>query len=178
MRPLPLCLGLLAASLVAVAGSDTSEVTAAADLLNITDLEISDLSSGQEQEAVVHVNTNTLLLEAGEEEDNDTMSRPQLSVTVDYETPEDAPVEAAESEAGTEDKYLSLDSYNVHSPQFHPQVDLKLEYIQNMGCLHFFLRNNVDVDNNLLLHHFSGTLLVKNTVGLTFRRHLSLSTRI
>ena len=85
MRPLPLCLGLLAASLVAVAGSNTSEVTAAADLLNLTDLEISDLSSGQEQEAVVHVNTNTLLLEAGEDEDNDTMSRPQLSVTVDYE---------------------------------------------------------------------------------------------
>ena len=50
MRPLPLCLGLLAASLVAVAGSSTSEVTAAADLLNITDLEISDLSSDQEQE--------------------------------------------------------------------------------------------------------------------------------
>ena len=125
MRPLPLCLGLLAASLVAVAGSNTSEVTAAADLLNITDLEISDLSSDREQEAVVHVNTNTLLLEAGEE-DNDTMSRPQLSVTVDYETPEDAPVEAAESEAGTEDKYLSLDSYNVHSPQFHPQVDLNV----------------------------------------------------
>ena len=123
MRPLPLCLGLLAASLVAVAGSSTSEVTAAADLLNITDLEISDLSGDQEQEAVVHVNTNTLLLEAGEEEeDNDTMSRPQLSVTVDYETPEDTPVEAAEDE----DKYLSLDSYNVHSPQFHPQVGLNV----------------------------------------------------
>ena len=122
MRPLPLCLGLLAAGLVAVAGSSTSEVTAAADLLNITDLEISDLSGDQEQEAVVHVNTNTLLLEAGEEEDNDTMSRPQLSVTVDYETPEDAPVD----EAGIEDKYLSLDSYNVHSPQFHPQVGLNV----------------------------------------------------
>ena len=78
------------------------------------------------QEAVVHVNTNTLLLEAGEEEDNDTMSRPQLSVTVDYETPEDTPVEAAEDEAGIEDKYLSLDSYNVHSPQFHPQVGLNV----------------------------------------------------
>ena len=74
------------------------------------------------QEAVVHVNTNTLLLEAGEEEDNDTMSRPQLSVTVDYETPEDTGVEAAEDE----DKYLSLDSYNVHSPQFHPQVGLNV----------------------------------------------------
>ena len=125
MRPLPLCLclGLLAASLVA--GSNTSEVTAAADLLNITDLEISDLSGDQEQEAVVHVNTNTLLLEPGEEEDNDTMSRPQLSVTVDYETPEDAPVEAAEDE----DKYLSLDSYNVHSPQFHPQVDFQTHRI-------------------------------------------------
>ena len=122
MRPLPLCLGLLAASLVAVAGSSTSEVTAAADLLNITDLELSDLSGDQEQEAVVHVNTNTLLLEAGEEEDNDTMSRPQLSVTVDYETPEDTGVEAAEDE----DKYLSLDSYNVHSPQFHPQVGLNV----------------------------------------------------
>ena len=126
MRPLPLCLGLLAASLVAVAGSSTSEVTAAADLLNITDLEISDLSGDQEQEAVVHVNTNTLLLEAAEEEDNDTMSRPQLSVTVDYETPEDTGVEAAEDEAGIEDKYLSLDSYNVHSPQFHPQVGLNV----------------------------------------------------
>ena len=125
MRPLSLCLGLLAASLVAVAGSSTSsEVTAAADLLNITDLEISDLSGDQEQEqeAVVHVNTNTLLLEPGEEEDNDTMSRPQLSVTVDYETPEDTGVEAAEDE----DKYLSLDSYNVHSPQFHPQVGLNV----------------------------------------------------
>ena len=133
MRPLPLCLGLLAASLVAVAGSDTSEVTAAADLLNLTDLEISDLSSDQEQEAVVHVNTNTLVLEAGEEEDNDTMSRPQLSVTVDYETPEDAPVEAAKSEAGTEDKYLSLDSYNVHSPQFHPQVDLNVGILTEYG---------------------------------------------
>ena len=44
MRPLPLCLGLLAA----VAGSNSSEVTAAADLLNITDLEISDLSSDQD----------------------------------------------------------------------------------------------------------------------------------
>ena len=126
MRPLPLCLGLLAASLVAVAGSSTSEVTAAADLLNITDLEISDLSGDQEQEAVVHVNTNTLLLEPAEEEDNDTMSRPQLSVSVDYETPEDMGVEAAEDEAGIEDKYLSLDSYNVHSPQFHPQVDLNV----------------------------------------------------
>ena len=50
------------------------------------------------------------------------MSRPQLSVTVDYETPEDTGVEAAEDE----DKYLSLDSYNVHSPQFHPQVDLNV----------------------------------------------------
>ena len=168
MRPLPLCLGLLAASLVAVAGSSTSEVTAAADLLNITDLEISDLSGDQEQEAVVHVNTNTLLLEAGEEEDNDTMSRPQLSVTVDYETPEDTGVEAAEDE----DKYLSLDSYNVHSPQFHPQVDLKLAYKIWIVFTSFCV--NEYVDNNLLLHHFSGTLLVQNTEGLTFRRHLYL----
>ena len=120
------------------------------------------------QEAVVHVNTNTLLLEAGEEEDNDTMSRPQLSVTVDYETPEDTGVEAAEDE----DKYLSLDSYNVHSPQFHPQVGLKLAYRIWIVFTSFCV--NEYVDNNLLLHHFSGTLLVLNTVELTFRRHLSM----
>ena len=138
-----------------------------------TDCETDGSFYSTKQEAVVHVNTNTLLLEPGEEEDNDTMSRPQLSVTVDYETPEDTGVEAAEDE----DKYLSLDSYNVHSPQFHPQVDLELAYKIWIVFTSFCV--NEYVDNNLLLHHFSGTLLVLNTVELTFRRHLyPISTRI
>ena len=56
---------------------------------------------------------------------NQTLSRPELSVTVDYETPAGrAKAEEDEDnyEAEVEEQFLSLDSYNIHLPKFHPQV--------------------------------------------------------
>ena len=56
---------------------------------------------------------------------NQSLSRPELSVTVDYETPA-ARAEAEEDEdnyeAEVQEQFLSLDSYNIHLPKFHPQV--------------------------------------------------------
>ena len=56
---------------------------------------------------------------------NQTLSRPELSVTVDYETPAvrgEAEEDEDNYEAEVEEQFLSLDSYNIHLPKFHPQV--------------------------------------------------------
>ena len=56
---------------------------------------------------------------------NQTLTRPELSVTVDYETPAvrgEAEQDEDNYEAEVEEQFLSLDSYNIHLPKFHPQV--------------------------------------------------------
>ena len=61
---------------------------------------------------------------------NQSLSKPQLSVTVDYETPavrDHADEDEDHYEAEVEEQFLSLDSYNIHLPKFHPQVNTKLE---------------------------------------------------
>ena len=61
---------------------------------------------------------------------NQTLSQPQLSVTVDYETPAvkgEAEEDEDNYEAEVEEQFLSLDSYNIHLPKFHPQVNTNLE---------------------------------------------------
>ena len=83
---------------------------------------------------VIHVNANDFFEDSAL---NASLSRPQLSVTVDYETPiareevrEEVREEAREDEdhydAEVEDQFLSLDSYNIHIPKFHPQVIINL----------------------------------------------------
>ena len=58
--------------------------------------------------------------------ENETLTRPQLSVTVDYETPEvnieQNNVDPDNYEDEMDEKYLTLDSYSLHIPKFHPQV--------------------------------------------------------
>ena len=75
---------------------------------------------------VVHVNANDFF---DDSVINQSLSRPELSVTVDYETPA-ARTEAEEDEdnyeAEVQEQFLSLDSYNIHLPKFHPQVNTNL----------------------------------------------------
>ena len=72
---------------------------------------------------VVHVNANDFF---DDPVINQSLTRPELSVTVDYETPA-ARAEAEEDEdnyeAEVQDQFLSLDSYNIHLPKFHSQVN-------------------------------------------------------
>ena len=84
---------------------------------------ISDLIRNQ----VVHVNANDFFEDSVM---NQTLSQPQLSVTVDYETPAvkgEAEEDEDNYEAEVEEQFLSLDSYNIHLPKFHPQVNTNLE---------------------------------------------------
>ena len=93
---------------------------------NLTDIIISDYDLNDPEDGVIHVNANELFSIS----ENETFSRPQLSVTVDYETPEvnmnsdsdQSNVDPDNYEDEMDEKYLSLDSYSLHIPKFHPQV--------------------------------------------------------
>jgi len=91
--------------------------------INLTDLVISDYDfTDPDNDRVVHVNANDFFEDSVM---NQTLSRPELSVTVDYETPAGrAKAEEDEDnyEAEVEEQFLSLDSYNIHLPKFHPQM--------------------------------------------------------
>lgn len=91
--------------------------------INLTDLVISDYDfNDPDNDRVVHVNANDFF---DDPVINQSLTRPELSVTVDYETPA-ARAEAEEDEdnyeAEVQEQFLSLDSYNIHLPKFHPQM--------------------------------------------------------
>ena len=94
---------------------------------NLTDIIISDYDLNDPEDGVIHVNANEFFSIS----ENETFSRPQLSVTVDYETPEvnmnsdQSNVDPDNYEDEMDEKYLSLDSYSLHIPKFHPQVNAK-----------------------------------------------------
>ena len=88
---------------------------------------------------VLHLNTNDFFNDnnISVEMTNDSLTRPQLMVTVDYELPhlqedDDSHVSDVNNNDDYEDtgdddvdSYLSLDSYTIHVPKFHPQVTIQ-----------------------------------------------------
>ena len=89
---------------------------------NLSDIIISDYDFNDPEDGVLHVNANEFFSMS----ENETLTRPQLSVTVDYETPEvnieQNNVDPDNYEDEMDEKYLTLDSYSLHIPKFHPQV--------------------------------------------------------
>ena len=84
-------------------------------------------------EDIIHVNTNDFLAE------NQTLlgaTRPQLSVTIDYENPETKNNRESSREAAINgEKYISLDSYSFHITGLHPQgKDFIKENLVKIQC--------------------------------------------
>ena len=66
-------------------------------------------------EDLIHVNTNDFLAEPALINETLVATRPQLSVTVDYENPEMKNNRESSREAAINgEKYISLDSYSFH----------------------------------------------------------------
>ena len=73
-------------------------------------------------EDVSHVNTNDFLAEAAVINETLVDTRPELSVTIDYENPEMKNIRESSREAAINgEKYISLDSYSFHITGLHPQ---------------------------------------------------------
>ena len=83
-----------------------------------------DISSEKDltQEDILHVNTNDFLAETAVINETLVASRPELSVTSDYENPEMKNIRESSREAAINgEKYISLDSYSFHITGLHPQ---------------------------------------------------------
>ena len=97
---------------------------------NLSDILIDDYDFSDADGDIFHVNTNDLF-RAADFINNETVLEPNLSVSVDYETQE-LNKEAVDSlkkkvdfenyQEEVDENYLSLDSYSLHMPKFHPQV--------------------------------------------------------
>ena len=88
-------------------------------------------------EDIIHVNTNDFLAEPALV--NETLlgeTRPQLSVTIDYENPETENNRESSREAAINgEKYISLDSYSFHITGLHPQgKDFIKENLVKIQC--------------------------------------------
>ena len=71
--------------------------------------------SPEDIEDTIHVNTNDFLAEPALINETLVATRPQLSVTVDYENPEMKNNRESSREAAINgEKYISLDSYSFH----------------------------------------------------------------
>ena len=78
--------------------------------------------SPEDIEDTIHVNTNDFLAEPALINETLVATRPQLSVTVDYENPEMKNNRESSREAAINgEKYISLDSYSFHITGLHPQ---------------------------------------------------------
>lgn len=87
---------------------------------------ISEKDPSESPEDIIHVNTNDFLAEPAliNETLTATATRPQLSVTIDYENPEMKNNRESSREAAINgEKYISLDSYSFHiaGTGLHPQ---------------------------------------------------------
>ena len=81
---------------------------------------------------IFHVNANDFLFDNTStfenfENSNENLTRPQLQVTIDYELPEikdgiNEDDDFEEEYQDSDNNYISLDSYTLHVPKFHPQV--------------------------------------------------------
>ena len=79
----------------------------------------------QSPEDIIHVNTNDFLAEPAVINETLVASRPELSVTIDYENPEMKNIRESSREAAINgEKYISLDSYSFHITGLHPQEEI------------------------------------------------------
>ena len=92
--------------------------------------------SPEDIEDTIHVNTNDFLAEPALINETLVATRPQLSVTVDYENPEMKNNRESSREAAINgEKYISLDSYSFHITGLHPQgKDFIKENLVKIQC--------------------------------------------
>ena len=89
---------------------------------NISEDTQSEQTSTESPEDIIHVNTNDFLTESAVINETLVASRPELSVSIDYENPEMKNIRESSREAAINgEKYISLDSYSFHIAGFHPQ---------------------------------------------------------
>ena len=89
---------------------------------NISEDTQSEQNSTESPEDIIHVNTNDFLTESAVINETLVASRPELSVSIDYENPEMKNIRESSREAAINgEKYISLDSYSFHIAGFHPQ---------------------------------------------------------
>ena len=94
---------------------------------NLSEIGIGDYDFSDADADIFHVNTNDLF-QAADFINNDTVLEPQMSVAIDYESQEmnkeavDKKTLDFENYEEMDENFLSLDSYSLHMPKFHPQV--------------------------------------------------------